>query len=68
MGKISAKVRKFRKRAAPSSIMSRKTFDTIARRAGGGAKGARIAGNAYWNAAKARAAGKPKGGRRKRKR
>jgi hypothetical protein len=60
MGKVSPKVRKFRKRAKPGSIMSAKTFSTIARRAGGGAKGARIAGKAYWQAAKRRAAGKKK--------
>jgi hypothetical protein len=60
MAKVSSKVRAFRKRASKSAIMSRKTFDAIARSAGGGAKGQRIAGQAYWNAAKRRAAGKPK--------
>ena len=60
MGKISAKVRKFRARAKSSAIMKPSTFAAIARRAGGGARGQRIAGRAYWNAAKARAAGKRK--------
>jgi len=59
MPKVSARVRKFRARARPSAIMSTKTFNKIARRYGG-AKGQRAAGRAYWNAAKRRAAGKPK--------
>jgi len=58
---VSKKVRSFRKRAKPGAIMSAKTFASIARRAGGGAKGQRIAGKAYWNAARRRAAGKRKG-------
>jgi len=54
MGKISAKVLKFRRRSRPGAIMSAKTFRGIARRAGGGAKGARIAGAAYWNTVRAK--------------
>jgi len=63
MPKTSSKVRAFRKRAKPGAIMSAKTFASIARSGGGGARGQRIAGRAYWNAAKRRAAGKPKGKR-----
>lgn len=59
MGKVSSKVRSFRKRAKPSAIMSSATFKKIARRYGG-ARGQKAAGRAYWNAAKRRAAGKPK--------
>jgi hypothetical protein len=60
MGKVSPKVRAFRKRAKAGAIMSAKTFRSIARSGGGGARGQRIAGAAYWRAAKRRAAGKPK--------
>jgi len=63
MGKVSAKVRAFRSRAKAGAIMSSATFKRIARSGGGGARGQRIAGAAYWNAAKRRAAGKPKGKR-----
>jgi hypothetical protein len=60
MAKVSARVRKFRARAKSGAIMSRATFNKIARSGGGGARGQRIAGAAYWSAAKRRAAGKPK--------
>jgi len=63
MGKVSAKVRGFRKRAKPGAIMSRATFNKIARSYPNRARGLKAAGRAYWNAAKRRAAGKPKGKR-----
>lgn len=55
MAKVSAKVRKFRARAGRGAIMKPSTFAAIARSGGGGAKGERIAGAAYWRAAKAKA-------------
>jgi hypothetical protein len=61
MAKVSSKVRAFRRRARSGAIMSSATFNKIARNAGGGAKGQRIAGRAYWNAAKRRATGHAKG-------
>jgi hypothetical protein len=60
MGKVPAKVRKFRKRAKPSAIMSRSTFDSIARGYKDKKRGLKAAGAAYWAAAKRRAAGKKK--------
>jgi len=60
MGKVSAKVKRFRNRARPGAIMSRATFNKIARTSRGGKK---AAGAAYWRAAKRRAAGHPKGKR-----
>jgi hypothetical protein len=66
MHKTSARVRSFRSRAKPGAIMKASTFKKIARAAGGGAKGQRIAGAAYWRAAKRRAAGFAKGSKRRR--
>lgn len=60
MGKVSAKVKKFRKRASKGAIMSRSTFDSIVRSYPSKARGLKAAGRAYWNAAKRRASGKRK--------
>jgi hypothetical protein len=67
MAKVSSKVRAFRRRAKSGAIMSSATFNRIARNAGGGARGQRVAGRAYWNAAKRRAAGFPKGSSKRRR-
>jgi hypothetical protein len=62
MGHVSPKVRKFRARAKPSAIMKPSTFQKIYRAnlGKGKTRAAKIAGAAYWNAARARAAGKRK--------
>ena len=54
MAKTSTQLRKWRARKSRGAIMKPSTFAAIARSAGGGAKGQRIAGAAYWNAAKAK--------------
>jgi hypothetical protein len=61
MAKVSARVRSFRSRARSGAIMSRKTFNAIARSYPSKARGLKAAGAAYWAAAKRRAAGKRKG-------
>jgi hypothetical protein len=58
MGKVSPKVRKFRARVGRGKIMKPSTFQRIYRanvRSKGPARAARIAGKAYWNAARSKA-------------
>jgi hypothetical protein len=52
--KTSASLRNWRSRQSRGAIMKPSTFAKIARAGGGGAKGQRIAGAAYWNAARAK--------------
>lgn len=53
MGKMS-KMLKWRRKQKRGAIMKPSTFEHIAESAGGGEKGQRIAGAAYWKTAKAK--------------